>query len=168
MAHSTSIPEGEGVGTGTTLDVFVHSEEQEDPALVQIEATALVGTLIKEPGERIWIEQREVELDITLEAAGIRNRHHVHCGRCEFVQVKVRFNGERSHDFRQITTIRTVFDWATGPGAFNLTPEQKAKHVLARPGADHFLDWGVHVGSLVGVGSCEVVLDLLPKERFAG
>ena len=49
-----------------------------------------------------------------------------------------------------------------------MSPEQAAKHVLAVPGADHFLEDGVHVGSLVGPHNCTVTLDLLPRSRFEG
>jgi hypothetical protein len=156
------------------MEVYRHSQGNEDPELVDIEATALVRELLiiedGDGGDQIWIEEQDeaVELDITLESAGIHHRHHVHHGRCRTVDVQIRFNGERTRNFRQIFTIRQVFDWATGPGAFNLTPEQKAKHVLALPGADHFLDGNVRVGSLVTAGTCGVVLDLLPKERFQG
>jgi hypothetical protein len=156
------------------MDVYVHSQG-EDPERIEIEASALVRELlvVQEGGgvEQIWIEERDeaLDLDITLEAAGIHHKHHVHRGRCRSVEVEVRFNGERlPHSFRQVATIRTVFDWATGPQGFGLTPEQKVKHVFALPGADHFLDWGVHVGSLISPGTCQVVLDLFPKERFAG
>lgn len=157
------------------MEVFRHSEGNEDPELVEIEETALVRELliVKEgdSGDRIWVEEQDeaVDLDITIEAAGIRHRHHVHHGRCRSVHVVVRFGGEdRSHDFHQIATIRRVFDWATGPEAFNLTPEEKVKHVLALPGADHFLDWNARIGSLVTPGTCDVLLDLLPKSRFEG
>ncbi len=40
--------------------------------------------------------------------------------------------------------------------------------MLAEPGADHFLEDGVHIGSLVRPSSCIVTLDLLPWSRFAG
>jgi hypothetical protein len=109
-----------------------------------------------------------LDLDTTIEAAGIGHHHHVHRGRCRRIDVHVRFNGTKSRDFNPAASIRRVFDWATGPEAFNLTPDQKAEHVLALPGADHFLDWDVRVGSLVTAGTCEVTLDLAPKSRFEG
>jgi hypothetical protein len=133
----------------------------------------LAGELlaVKDGDEQLWIDEQEeaVDLDITLEAAGIRHRHHVHRGRCQKVDVDVRFNGERlSQNFHPTVTIRMVFDWAAGDDGFRLTPEQHAKHVLALPGANHFLDWNVRTGSLVTIGTCGVVLDLLPRERFEG
>jgi len=157
------------------MEVYRHVEGKEDPELIEIEVTALVKELLVvhdgEDGNQIWIEEQDeaIELTITLEAAGIRHRHHVHHGRCRVVAVQVRFNNERhTREFRQLSTIKQVFDWATGPDAFRLSPEQKAKHVLALPNADHFLDWNVRVGSIVTAGTCDVIVDLLPKERFEG
>ncbi len=153
------------------MELYVHSEGQEDPELV-VTATVAALVVVREGDdvEMIWIEDAEepLELDITLEAAGVGHRHHVHRGRCRRVDVRVRYNGDRSHDFPPSATVRRVFEWATGPKGFNLTPEEKAKHVLALPGADHALDRSVHIGSLVTRGSCDVVLDLAPKERFEG
>lgn len=156
------------------MEIYRHTEGHEDPELIEIEASALVRELLvaeSDDGDQIWIEERDepVVLDITIEEAGIRHRHHVHHGRCREVDVQIRFNGERiSRDCRQLATVKHVFDWATGDDGYKLTPEQKAKHVLALPGADHFLDWNVRVGSLVTTDTCEVVLDLLTKERFEG
>lgn len=81
----------------------------------------------------------------------------------------MRYGGvDHTHFFGPATTIRRIFEWATGKDGFNLTDEQRAKHVLALPGADHFLGWTVHSGSLVPAGTCAAVLDLDPKARFEG
>jgi hypothetical protein len=154
------------------MELFAHAPGNEHPEIIEIEATALVRELLVEEAAdgRIWIEEadEEVDLDVTLEAAGIRHHHHVHRGRCRRVEVVVRFNGDHEHTYGPATTIKTVEKWAFGPKVADLSPEQAAKHVLAVPGADHFLEGGVHVGSLVIPGSCKVVLDLLPRSRFEG
>jgi hypothetical protein len=158
------------------MELYVHSEGNEDPDLVEVESSGTIRELVvvregRDGQELIWAENGDepLELDITFEAAGIAHRHHVHRGRCRRVRVLVRYGGDtRPHDFPPSATVARVFDWACGPLGFNLTPEQRAKHVLAVPGADHALDPGVHIGSLVSAGSCEVVLDLAPKERFEG
>jgi hypothetical protein len=154
------------------MELFTHIPGSEHPEITEIEATALVRELLVE-GDldgRIWIEEadEEIDLDITLEAAGIRHRHHVYRGRCLRVEVVVRFNGDHEHTYSPATTIKTIEKWAFGPKVADLSPEQAAKHVLAVPGADHFLEAGVHVGSLVIPGSCKVILDLLPRSRFEG
>jgi hypothetical protein len=155
------------------MELFVHTHGNEHPEIIEIEGTALVRELLieEEPDGRIWVEEadEEISLDITLESAGIRPHHHVHRGRCHRVQVVVRFNGHRfEHPYGPSTIIKAVKGWAFGPDAAGFSPEDAAKHVLAVPGADHFLEDGVHVGSLANPGKCEVVLDLLPRSRFAG
>jgi hypothetical protein len=156
------------------VEIYLYTAGNEDPELIEIDSAATVRELLAvgdgQGAELVMIEEtaEPVELDISIEQAGIRHRHHVHRGRCRRVDVRVRYNGDKSSEFHPVATIRRVFDWATGPDGFNLTPEQKAEHVLALPGADHFLDWEVRIGSIVTPGTCDVVLDLAPKSRFEG
>jgi len=154
------------------MELFIHTPGNEHPEITDIEDTALVRELLAEgdPDGHIWIEEvdEEIDLGISMEAAGIRQHHHVHRGPCHRVEVVVRFNGDHEHDYGPATTIGTVEKWAFGEKVADFSPEQAAKHVLAVPGADHFLEAGVHVGSLVIPGSCKVVLDLLPRSRFEG
>ena len=155
------------------MEIYVHSSESEDPILVEVEVGSTVRELavVVEGDESIWVEEGEepLVLDVTLEQAGIGHRHHVHRGRCHRVEVRVRFNGaHHARHFSPAVTIARVYAWATGPEAFQLTPEQRANHMLALPGADHGLDGGVHIGSVVARGTCEVTLDLEPKGRFQG
>lgn len=156
------------------MEIYIHTAGSEEPELIEIDDTVLVRELLAigdgQGAELVMIEEvaEPIDLDITIGEAGIRHRHHVHRGRCRRIGVRVRYNGDKSHEFHPATTIRRVFEWATGSHGFDLTPEQKAEHVLALPGADHFLDWEVRIGSLVTHGSCDVVLDLAPKSRFEG
>jgi hypothetical protein len=157
------------------MEIYVHSTRDEEPRLVVIEASATVSELVgAADGEEtvlIWLEEADepLELEITLEDAGARHRHHVHRGRCRRVEVRVRYGGrDAERSFSPAATIERAFAWATGPEVFNLTAEERAKHVLALPGADHFLAWTVHVGSVVEAGTCATVLELAPKERFEG
>jgi len=154
------------------MELFIHTPGNEHPEIIEVQVTALVRELlaVSDPQGHIRIEEvnEEVDLDITVETAGLGHHHHVHRGHCHQVEVLLRFNGNHEHNFGPSTTIKTVEKWAFGPKVADLSPEQVAKHVLAIPGADHFLEGGVHIGSLVIPGSCEVVLDLLPRSRFAG
>jgi hypothetical protein len=85
------------------------------------------------------------------------------------VVTSVRYGGvPKEKSFSPASTVERVFEWATGPNGFNLTPAEKAKHVLALPGADHPLDSATHVGSLVSHEGCHVQMDLAPKSRFEG
>ncbi len=156
------------------MELFLHTEGGEDPKIVVVEATAAVRTLLlpNNSDHGVWIEEVDeaIDLDLTFEAAGIHHHHHVHRGRCPRVKVVVRFNiRDFTHEYGPGTTIKTVYHWASGDEAANLSPEQRAKYVLAVPGADHFLADGVHIGSLlVADGTCEVTLNLLPRDSFAG
>jgi hypothetical protein len=155
------------------MELFIHSPENEDPDLIEVDATALVRSLLVETDAdgHVWLEEVDepIDLDLTLDEAGIRHHQHIHRGRCHRIQVIVRFNGiNYEHEFGPGTTIKSVHKWACGPDAANLSATEAAKHVLALPGADHFLDDGVHAGSLVSAGSCSVTLDLLPRSRFEG
>lgn len=154
------------------MELFLHTTDNEDPEIIDIEAIASVRALLVEsdPDGGVWIEEvdEEIGLDVTLEDAGIHHRHHVHRGRCRHVEVIVRWNGDHEHTFGPSRTIKTVETWAFGSAVANFSKEQAAKHVLAVPGADHFLDPGVHIGSLTKAGQCSVTLDLLPRSRFEG
>ena len=156
------------------MELFLHREGKEDPEPVVVETTAVVRTLLlpTNPDHGVWIEEvdEEIDLDLTFEAAGIDQHDHVHRGRCRRVKVVIRLNADDfTHEYGPGTTIKTVYHWASGDEAANLSPEQRAKHALAVPGADHFLADGVHIGSLlVADGPCEVTLNLLPRDSFHG
>jgi hypothetical protein len=157
------------------MELYLHTAGSEDPELIDREPTSTVGALVlTEAGEEpelVWLQEHEEPLDaeLTLEQADIGHRGHVHRGRCRHVEVRVRYGGvDHERSFVPSATIKRIFDWATGPDAFDLTPEQRLKHVLALPSADHFLAWTVHVGSVVEHGTCTSVLELAPRERFEG
>jgi hypothetical protein len=156
------------------MELFKHTEVGEDPDVVIVEATTTIRTLLLETEleHGVWIEEvdEEVDLNLTFEEAGIRHRHHVHQGRCRRVKVVVQFNADDfEHEYGPATTIKTIYHWASGDKAARLSPEQRAKYVLAVPDADHYLGDGVHIGSLVTAdGACEVTLNLLPRDSFAG
>jgi len=155
------------------MEIFVHAAGSEHPEIAEVDETVRVRELLvgHDPDARIWIEEidDEVSLDLTLVEAGIRRHHHVHRSRCHRVEVVVRYNGQSFEStFGPGATIKLVEKWAFGPNAADLSPEQAAKHVLVVPGSDHFLAATVHIGSLVTVESCQVTLDLVPRDRFEG
>lgn len=153
------------------MELFLHSEGGEGPEIVEVEPNAKVRTLATDPEGEVWVEEldEEIDLDLTFEEAGIGRRRHVHRGPCHRVTVVVQFNAtDFEHEYGPGTTIQKVYGWASGDKAANLSPEQKAKHVLALPGADHFLADGVHIGSLITPGTCEVTLNLMARDAFGG
>jgi len=155
------------------MEIYVHSAGREDPELLEVPKTALVRELVAATGssEFVWLQDADepIDLDLTLEAAGVPHRGHVHRSACKGIDVRVRFNGaEKTRDFAPAATVETVLKWATGEHGFVLSAAEAAKHTLAQPGADHPLDPRVHIGSLVGTEACDLVLDLIPKVRFEG
>lgn len=155
------------------MELFKHSPGREVPEIIDVEESIRVRELIEvEDAEgHIWLEDvdEEIQLDLTLVEAGIDHHRHIHHSRCVAIAVDVRFNGDHfRRDFPPVTTIKRVKEWAVGPKGANLPKDQAVAHVLAVPGADHFLDGDVHIGSLVQPHSCTVELDLLPRDRFAG
>lgn len=155
------------------MELFVHRADAEHPELAEVQGTVLVRTLLAVPDaeHEVWMEDvdEEIDLDVTFDQAGIGPHHHVHVGPRRRVEVTVRFNGDNFHHrFGPAKTIRAVSRWVFGPRGANLSPEQQTAHVLAVPGADHFLEDGVHVGSLIPAGARDLTLDLLPRARFAG
>jgi hypothetical protein len=159
-----------------TMELHMHEAGKEGPHLVELEPTQTVAEVGGKSAEgeefELWLEDEDEPLDRsqTLEQAGIGDRQHVHRSRCRRIVVTARYAGREPIEkpFGPAKTIKQVFHWATGEHGFPLTPEQRAKHVLALPDADHYLAWTVHVGSLADPATCSVTLELYPKERFEG
>jgi hypothetical protein len=154
------------------MEVFAHSPGSEHPDVIEIEGTDRVRLLQLEedPEGHVWLEEvdEEIDLEITIEESPIHHHHHVYRGRCHGIKVLVRFNGtDYEREFGPSRTIKTVHHWVCGEHEAHLSPVEAAKHVLALPGADHYLEDGVHIGSVAGA-DCAVLLDLFPRSRFEG
>jgi hypothetical protein len=158
------------------MELYVHEAGKEDPELEDVAPTDTIAAVSGESAEceafELWREDEEDPLarSQTLEQTGIGDHQHVHRGRCRRIAVTVRYAGREPIEkpFGPAKTIKRIFDWATGEHGFPLTPEQRAKHVLALPGADQYLAWTVHIGSIADPVTCSVTLELYPKERFEG
>lgn len=153
------------------MEIYMHDASGESPRLLEVDAERPARHLLEAENEVLWVEGNDepLDLDASLQDAGVGKRAHLHQGRCHKIDVQVRYNSEtRSKRFAPAVTVAAVFAWTSGPKGFELTGEQRATHALAIQGADHTLDSTVHIGSLIKSGTCEVELDLVPKERFAG
>lgn len=157
------------------MEIYLHTPGREDPEIVEVDATATFGDFAvaaeDEESELVWLDDQDEPLasEQSLEAAGVAENAHLHRNHCHRIDVRVRYGGrDYSEWFSPAARIKRVFNWATGPVAFKLTPEEKIKHVLALPNADHFLAPTVHIGSVAEPGTCSAVLELAPRERFEG
>lgn len=154
------------------MEIYVHVEGEAEFRRVAVGDGVTVGGLIAEhagPGASAWAEEAEEPLDpgVTLVAAGVGDRAHVHLSRCRRVSVSVRYGGDtKSREFPPGATVNAVFAWAAGPQGFGLTPSERAKHTLGQCGGQTESDRDAHVGSLAA--DCAVCFDLAPKARYAG
>jgi hypothetical protein len=162
-------------GKEERMELFVHEAGSEDPQLVAFDPADTVASVAGEQdGEALalWLEDSDEPLDssLTLGEAGVTEHQHVHRARCRKIDVTIRYGGQEpiEREFGPAKTIKRVYEWATGDHGFPLSPDQRAKHVLALPGADAYLAWTVQIGSVADAGSCSVTLELYPKERFEG
>jgi hypothetical protein len=117
----------------------------------------------------IFIEDsdRELELDIRLNDAGIGHRHRLHCHRCSKVEVTVNFNGtSKPHTFPPSKIISKVKKWADDQ--FGLEGVDATEHALQICGTNTRPDEDVHIGSLIHYPNCKLCFDLVPKKRVEG
>jgi hypothetical protein len=156
------------------MDVYLHSRESDEIAVVEVESTWTVEELLTRRGDPegadAWLEDGENPLEhtATLASLGVEERSHLHISTCRMVAVSVRYGGDtKSRDFPPAATVASVFAWAAGPQGFGLTPTERAKHTLAVCEGAAELDRPAHIGSFAGE-DCSVCLDLAPKERFEG
>ena len=153
-----------------TIEIYVHSDGSHDPELIEVSTSGQVGDLLADNESlRMQDEEAALPVDVSFPEAGITRRVHVHRGRCDKVKVQVRHAGEELiGEFSPAARIVRVFGWTTGPEGFKLPTAQIPKFGLKLPKGDEFLDFEIHVGSLVSGGRCVVNMDLVPKDRPAG
>lgn len=153
------------------MKLYLHRAGQTEPALVEVDESIAITELIKEHGEEghsAWLEDGD-ELVIERTVVEVVNeRAHIYIGRCREVAVRVRYGGPegKAHGFKPSATIKTVFDWAVGPEAFNLPAAERTTHDLFVPGSQTPLDSAEHIGVIAT--DCQLLLDLAAKHRHQG
>lgn len=152
-------------------ELYVHRRGDPRVALLGVDSAATVEAALGiGRGELIWAEDSDAEIDVTLTiaAAGLRHRGHVHIGRCRKVETEVTHNSVATdRTFQPSTRIERVFEWAVSKRGFNLTPTDAAEHELMLSGTSIKPDPSDHVGSFVG-DDCTVAFSLVPKIRNEG
>lgn len=163
------------------IEIFLQGETVPEIQIVRVprhgtvrdllEGARSSGITLPENGEGIavFLEDSEVEIDlnISLEAAGIKHRGRLHCHRQKRIEVGVNFMGEtRSHKFSPSTTIAKVKRWADEK--FHLKGSDATDHVLQICGTNKRPDEDVHIGTLVRHPGHSLCFDLVPKIRVEG
>lgn len=153
------------------MEIYVHRSGRDRIQLRDVEASTTVADAVGlADGEVVSLEDSDDGLDAASAMAdSVGNRGHIHVNRCRSVEVTVDFNGEsREHSFAPGSTIKRIFNWATGDDGFPLRDEDRAEHTLQLCGTTEQPDVSDHVGSFVTELNCDVCFDLVPKHRFEG
>jgi hypothetical protein len=166
-----------------TIEIFLQAEGVSDVKLVRVphngtvrdilEAARATGVQVPSgDGEVIILledSDEEIALDLKLKDAGIRNRHRVHCHRCQRVAVTVNFNGQaESRAFPPSATVKRLKKWADDKKQFDLQGVDATDHVLQVCGTSVRPDEDTHIGTLVQHPNCNLCFDLVPKVRVEG
>lgn len=165
------------------IEIFLQGEGLPEITLVRVPANGTVRTII-EAGQThglriadgkdrsvVLIEASDepLELDASLEAAGIGHRSRVHVHHCRKVAVTVNFNIQQvTHMFPPSITVEHVKKWADDKKQFNLQGVDATDHLLQLCNSTVRPDEDVHIGTLVQSTSCAVCFDLVPKQRVEG
>ena len=145
---------------GTPLTVHLHVPGRVEPEAVTVEATVLVRELLVGfDGHQVWVEEAAapLELEVSLAAAGVGHRAHLHRGPCHDVEVIVTADGRQvAHRFSPSTRAVTVTEWAAGqvglgvPADLELV-DRRSGQVVAPT---------THLGSVAEPGQCAVSFEL--------
>ena len=154
------------------MELFIHTPGNEDPEIIEVEAHGPGPQLLVEGDAdgHIWIEEvdEEIDLDITFEdgrdpAPPPRPPGPLPPGRGRGpVQRELRARLRPRHDHQDGVEV------GVRPRGRQLLRRAGGKHVLAEPGADHFLGRRRPHRLPGQAGIVQVTLDLLPRSRFAG
>ena len=152
------------------MELILHSSAGPVPKVAEVSETLTVREVLvmfATDEEGLWIEETDVELelDLTLEQAGVKHRHHVHHHRCRRVKVIVRYiEDERAREFSPAATVGRVLEWALGTEAFNIPIEQRPEYGFLTCGDGSAVASDTHLGSLTGQDAgCDVCLSLVRK-----
>lgn len=155
----------------STHELYVHRPSEPRVELVTVEITETVAVALGVgDDEAVWLEDTEIEVDVTMTIADAQlpHRGHVHVNRCRQVETAVTYNNEsKQRRFHPSTRVQRVFDWAVSNKGFNLTPVDAAEHELKVAGSGVTPDPTDHIGSFVGE-HCAVAFNLVAKIRHAG
>jgi hypothetical protein len=164
------------------IELFIQCEGIKDIVLIEVLSTSTIRDLLKrvkgdgiipEDFENLIVyledEEHHLDLDRHLDAAGVQHRKHVHIHRCHKVEITVNFNGQViNRSYSPSTTIKHVWNWATGSHGFNLAEVDASEHALQVCGTNNRPDEDVHIGTLIVFPHCKISFDLVPKKRVEG
>lgn len=151
------------------MRMYIHDSEGKRvvEAAEDAKITEVVGSTEVDVG--VWVEGADEPLraEVTVAEVAVAGHASVHVGRGR-VTVQVFYNGmTKSKSFGPGNKVEKVFDWAVGSTGFSLPATDAQTLALRLHGSPEDLDPDVHVGTLADKQR-DLLLDLLPGERFAG
>lgn len=163
----------------TILKLFLQFEGHRPVELVQLDENATVRDLLAAAakvglGDDIKNSaavfghdgDSPLELDATLKAAGVRDKHRIHVHRCKKVEVTAHFNEvtKKFHLPPSATVDKVKKEFVK---AIDMSKVDATEHVLQICGGTDRPEPDTHIGALV-CGCCEVCFDLVPIKRIEG
>ena len=162
-----------------TIQLFLQSEGNRRIELVEIDAETPVRDVLTfanlpgSPGETsagvlVFGQHSDspLDLDITIRAAAVDDKHRIHVHRCHKIEVTVHFNDVREKfHFPPSATVERVKRHFVE--TIHMSPVDATEHVLQlcgssdRPEPDH------QIGALVSC-TCSLCFDLVPIKRVEG
>lgn len=162
-----------------TIQIYGHFENVREPKLVEVPEHGSVNDVLTNVerefgfapnghGSNVFLEDEESPLqkEDNAEKAGIKKKSHVHCHRCQKVQVTVFYNGEdKPLSFPPSATGKNILKKAVK--AFSIQ-EADAGDYLLKLEDKTVLQPTDHIGSFVSYPHCEVKLFLTPTKPVQG
>jgi hypothetical protein len=163
----------------STIQLFLQFEGHRCIEIVRVDENATVRELLaaaaraglpddRKNGAAVFAHDGEapLDLDLTLKAAGIRDKHRVHVHRCKKVEVTLHFNElTEKLQFSPAATVDKVKKEFVKK--IKMSAVDATEHVLQLCGSTDRPEPDTHIGSLV-CGCCTLCLDLVPIKRIEG
>jgi hypothetical protein len=161
------------------MQIYVHSENNREPKLVEVAENASVADLIgmyqneltvagSADGINLFIEDEDEPKakDAAGEKHGLKKRVHVHCHRCKKVSVAVGYNGDtKSLSFPPSTTVKKVMKKVVKEFGIE---EADAGDYLLKLEEGTVLQPADHIGSFASHPHCQVKFFLTPTKPIQG
>jgi hypothetical protein len=161
--------------------LFVSVEGEASTLTAECEALDTLAVVIQALGEQHGREDLR-EFSVSLEDADEayvatatvhevlrgERRGRIHLHRCRRIMVTLEYNTKKvAHEFSPSSTVYRVLKWAVGPDSFKMESEL---HDLALQvtGTTTPLAPSIHIGTLVHDSKCELLLELVQKDRHQG
>ena len=162
------------------IEVFLQGSGIARFTLVKVPGQGKVRDLIEAAKEKglkvedgqtpmVWVENQEepLNLDMSLEAAGIQPHSRVQIHTCPRIHVTVNFQSRsEQHPFSPSTILRAVKQWAAKK--FDLSDLDAGEYALELVGSKDRPAEDTQLGSLVQSGQCQIGFNLIPKQRVEG